>query len=265
MTISAWIITLNAESENVEKLIRDLSTENINASIYPAVNGKDSMPALRDGESLPNFFSMINRKSKLTSTEVGCYLSHYRLIKQAYLANSEHIFILEDDVVIEPGLADLLENIVTLPAHMHLVRLMALKIRKRRVLRSLTTTYSLARPERGALGTQGYVLNREGMKLILDYGARITMPIDKLYDSFFLYGLNCYTIEPHAIYELANHSSVKKDYNNNSVPLWARAGWRINKLYRSIKRRTYYAKNSPELKNATKPKERPGKSIRLRD
>lgn len=264
MTINAWIIALNPQNPVALELQRTLVEQGIHAEIKPAVDGRQQMPALEGKESLSQARALVTRKAKLTSAEVGCYLSHYRLIRQAYDYGLEHICIFEDDVVAEEGLGDLIRTIYTLDDSAHMVRLMSLRIRKRKVVQSLPSGHSLIRPLRGALGTQGYVLNRIGMKKILEHGANIYMPIDKLYDSFFLFDLNCFSVEPHAIYELAHPTTVSKAGELAPTPLWAVAAWRIYKLYRSIQRYRYNLRHKRELTPASKPTTPQGRSERIK-
>jgi len=264
MNMSAWIISLNSQSENTKKLITDLRTEGLAPQLFDAVDGRQDMPELKDGEKISNLRSLINRRRLLTSTEVGCYLSHYRLIKCAYEAGESHVLIFEDDAILEPNFSDTLKEIVQLADDYHLVRLMARKVRKRIILADLTPHYHLTKPIRGALGAQGYILNRAGMKKILTQGKVLSMPIDKLYDSFFLFNLNCYCVEPHCIYELDHPTQIDKAYDQVDKGLLLQLVWRANKLYRSVRRRVYFFKHFNEHKNATYPDKKMGKSSRIR-
>lgn len=264
MTINAWIIALNPQNPVALDLQRTLIEQGINAQIKPAVDGRQAMPPLQGREQLSQRKALIYRKAPLTSAEVGCYLSHYRLIQQAWDQGLSHICLFEDDVVAEPGLGDLLRGIAALDDSAHLVRLMSLKIRKRKIVKELPGGYTLVRPLRGALGTQGYVVNRTGMKKILDFGATVYLPIDKLYDNFFLYDLNCFSVEPHAVYELVRPTSVKKagEKPKLDAPLWL--AFHCYKVYRSICRAYYRLKNTRALRNAKMPKEKLGRSKRIR-
>jgi len=264
MTLNAWIIALNPENPVALELKRTLEEQGIAAELRVAVDGRKQMPPLQGQEQLSQHKAMIYRRAPLTSAEVGCYLSHYRLIKEAYDQGLNHICLFEDDVVAEPGLGDLLRAIVELDDSAHLVRLMSLKIRKRKVVQSLPAGYTLVRPLRGAVGTQGYVVNRIGMKKILDFGATIYMPIDKLYDNFFLYDLNCFSVEPHAIYEIVRPTSVKKASLPTGKNLKIALLWQSNKLVRSIKRRLHLLAHHRSYYPASKPVRSVGKSERIR-
>jgi glycosyl transferase family 25 len=222
------------------------------------------MPKFEVGEQLSQIKALIYRKAKLTTSEVGCYLSHLRAIRQAYIQGDSHVCIFEDDVVAEPGLGDLIKDIALLSEDFHLVRLMALKIRKRKLLHKLPSGYTLTRPERGALGCQGYVLNRTGMKKMLNASTAIHMPIDKVVDSFFLYDLHCFSVEPHAIYEQLHHSTIVKTAGKLDKRPWVKLIWHLNKLYRSARRRLHYLKHYSAFYPTAKPEGKHGKSQRIR-
>ncbi len=264
MPVTAWIIALNPENPVALELCQTLQEQGIDAEIRQAVDGRQSMPVIQGREQLAQQRALAYRRAPLTSAEVGCYLSHYRLIQQAWDQGLSHICLFEDDVVAEDGLGDLLRCVVAQDDNKHLVRLMSLKIRKRKVVSPLSGAYQLVRPVRGALGTQGYVVNRSGMAKILNYGARIYMPIDKLYDSFFLYDLNCFSVEPHGIYELSRQSTIAKPKGNIDTRLLTTLLYNLNKLHRSIMRRWHYLRHRADYQPATRPAISLGKSARLR-
>jgi glycosyl transferase family 25 len=264
MPIQARIITLNSQNPVALELLEHLSKEGIEAQLSPAVDGRAGYPELLNGETIGQQQSLLNRKSELTASEVGCYLSHYRLIKYAFDQQLSHICIFEDDVVAEPGLGEVIRRVCELDDQAHMVRLMSLKLRERKLVYSLTSQHQLVRPLRGALGTQGYVLNRQGMQRILSVGANICMPIDKLYDSFFLFDLHCYSVEPHVIYEIDDSSTVAKRYNELDKRLWVQLGWRLNKLNRSMRRKWHYLSHKSDFEPVSKPPTAIGKSKRLR-
>jgi len=264
MSFKARIIALNTANPVALTLLKELQDAGLDAEITQAVDGRSGMPELLTGERVSQTLALIHRRARLTSSEVGCYLSHYRAIKQAYAEGLSHVALFEDDVVAEAGLGDVIRQILQLGEEAHLVRLMALKIRKRKVLQPLNEHFNLVRPVRGSLGTQGYILNREGMRRVIQSGARIFMPIDSFYDSFFIFDFNCYGIEPHAIYELGGPSNIKKTAGGLDTRLWVSVGWRLYKLFRSVMRRRYARRHKRELSPASMPTERPGRSERLR-
>lgn len=266
MSIPCFVITLNPQSDRVQTLLATLAQAGVTAEIFMGVDGRKGMPALEGDEVLATRETMWRHKCQLTSSEVGCYLSHYRLIRQAYAQGHQRICILEDDVELEPAFASVFPELVALPDEFEMVRLMGLKIRKRKVVKTLTDgVHQVVRPERGLLGTQGYLINRRGMEKFLRHACRIFEAIDKVYDHFYEYDLRMYGVEPHLILEIAQPSSIiKSNQSRAEVPLWVKVLYPIGKGLRSRQRHRYLRQHNDDFYPAERPLTRPGRSVRLR-
>lgn len=266
MSLPCYVITLNPQSERVQTLLANLQAAGVPAEPYIGVDGRKGMPATEGEEVLATRETLWRHKCQLTSSEVGCYLSHYRLIRRAYAQGHERICILEDDVELEPDFADVFPQLTALPEEFEMVRLMGLKIRKRKIIKTLADgKHQVIRPERGLLGTQGYLINRRGMEKFLGHACRIFEAIDKVYDHFYEYDLRMYGVEPHIILEVAQPSSIiKSNRTRAEVPLWVKLFYPIGKGLRSQQRHRYLRKHNDEFYPAERPKVRPGRSARLR-
>lgn len=263
MQLKAWVISLDDQKPLPTQLVDYLRKHDFDAEIFPAVDGRSGVPVLKESESINEQRAITYRRRTLTSSEIGCYLSHLRAIRSAYEQGYQYVAVFEDDVIPEDDLAATLIACQQLDPQKHMVRLMELKPTKRKIIGPLGNHHSLTRPMRGTLGTQGYVLNRRGMERVLAYGSEVCMPIDKLYDNFFLYGLHCYAVEPHVIYEAASSSNVSKAGALHHTP-WVMLRWQVYKLVRSLRRRLYLLRHAKEMLPAEKSKTKPGKSKRIR-
>ena len=167
---------------------------------------------------------------------------------------------------LEPAFGQVLAELEQLPPEVEMVRLMGLKVRKRKEVQTLADgTHQLVRPERGWCGAQGYVINRVGMKKVLDYGSRIFEPIDKLFDHFWEFDLQLYGVEPHLLWESEHESSIKKsNVHRDRVAPWLYWLYPLGKLWRSLKRHYYLRQHSNEFYPAQKPKQRPGRTTRMK-
>ncbi|WP_374961427.1 glycosyltransferase family 25 protein [Spongiibacter tropicus] len=262
--LACWIITLNPEAENSKKLLNDLTTQGLEAGVFPAVDGRKQCPPLEEGERVSRFLSMVRHRKLLTNSELGCYLSHLRGVRKAYAEGFSHVCLIEDDVVIEPQFAEVVNKL--LYEELEMVRLMALKVRRRKILKAVVEPHQLVRAERGTLGTQSYLMNRTGMKKFLDHACVIYEQIDGVYDHFFLFGLDTYNIEPHVCYELDNGSTIAKlvDASAERPNFLERLLFHPVKLWYSLRRHYYLNKRRTEFYPAEMPVENPGKSARLR-
>jgi len=265
MEIPVHIITLNPKAAPVQKLKGQLAAQGITANLFPGVDGRKEMPPLQEGESINQHRSLEMRMIELTPSEIGCYLSHLRAIKKAYNTGLSRICLLEDDVLVEDTFCAILSEVETLPEEVEFVRLMGLKVHKRKIVSSLGNTHRLTRPVKGLCGTQGYVVNRAGMKKIIERGSEISEPIDKFYDHYWDIDLHSYAIEPHLIWErVADFSTIAKQSRGNATkPLDKRIKKHQVKLSRGNRRRIYMLRHWNEFAGASKPKGKQGRTERI--
>ncbi|WP_444888256.1 glycosyltransferase family 25 protein [Microbulbifer sp. VAAC004] len=261
-----WVITMYPEGETVNRLLGTLKSQRLRASQVAGVEGRNGIPKLEDDEVLCNAITRWRHLCELKSSEIGCYLAHLRAIRQAYQAGLQRVCILEDDVQVEGDFARVLAELERLPPEVEMIRLMGLKVRKRKIIRSLNDgVHKLVRPERGWCGAQGYLINRCGMEKVLRYARRIFEPIDKVFDHFWQFDLKLYGIEPHLLWETEHISSIEKsNVHKAKVARWLYWLHPFGKLWRSIERHSYLYRFKGDFYPAEKPKKRPGRTARMK-
>ena len=262
MSYKIKIITLNKESKNSKELLNSIEKQGLTAELYDAIDGRNTIPKLLKNESIDQHRSEKYRLSILNSPEIGAYLSHYRCIQSAYEQNIKKICILEDDVNIDTDFGSTLNQLLDLPEKYEFIRLMELKRCKRKIVKNINEKHLLTRPEKGTLGAQGYLLNRAGMKKIIDNAMPIWKPIDKFYDHYWEIDLQSFSIEPHLIWETLSESSIKKPNFRPHIDFYTSALWTLQKLKRSIKRKIYILKRRVEFYPKSKSSIKMGKTIR---
>ncbi|BFM09755.1 hypothetical protein GCM10025791_17990 [Halioxenophilus aromaticivorans] len=245
-------------------MYHQLEQQGVGAEFFTAVDGRSQPPALLPGERLQPHLSLLRLGRTLSNTELACYLSHLRAVQKAYDSGASHVCLLEDDVVIEPNFASTLDALVV--DELENVRLMALKLRRRKTVKTLPNGVVLTRPERGTLGTQAYLLNRAGMIKFLRHASTIYEAIDHVFDHFYLFDLASYGVEPHVAYELGQGSSVsKRPEPAGQQPSWLhRLAYQPTKLWFSLRRHWYLTRHHSLFYPAHYPSSKPGKSPRLR-
>jgi len=189
-----------------------------------------------------------------------------RAIKKAYALGYEKLCLLEDDVEIEPEFGRALREINNFIEDFEFVRLMALRVRKRKIVREmLQGSHRLTRPERGVLGAQGYVINRQAMEKIIQYASNIFEPIDKVYDHYWEFGLHQYGVEPHLLWERPHPSSIlKSNVKRSRVGFYYYLIRPLIKGLLSKKRNSYLKTYSEALYPAELPPEKPGRTARMK-
>ena len=262
--LACVVISLNPDEPNFGRLMNSLEEQGIHPEHFPAVDGRSAYPSLEGKERISERMSMLRVRRLLTSSEVGCYLSHLRAVKKAYNEGYDYVCVLEDDVVIEPEFGNTIRALLS--ENLDIVRLMALKLRRRKPLRDIVYGVMLTRPERGTLGTQAYMMSRTGMKKFIDHASVIYEAIDHVLDHFFLFDLETYAVEPHVAFELDNGSTIvkKHDKPSRTPNLFERIAYHPVKLYFSLRRHWYLLRHQEDMYPASWPLNRPGKSSRLR-
>lgn len=265
MKTACFVITLYPENDEICELLKELETQGVIADLFPAIDGRRGMPSLELGEEVDQQKAFLRKRTPLSSSEVGCYLSHYRLIKSIYHAGIDKLCVFEDDIGIEAGLSDVLHDVYELPEEFEFVRLMGLRVRERKGVRGLPCGRLLVRPCRGLQGTQGYVVNRKGMEKILHYGRVLSLPIDIFYDTFWETNLKCYGIEPHVIYEYDLASSIKKSKEpEGSRAFLVTLRWYLGKVIKSVRRMVYLNQHRSAFSPNEKPIKKPGRTERMK-
>lgn len=259
------VITLNPDAEATKTLVDSIRATGFSVECFAAIDGRSTLPELQADESIDQRDSLKRRLITLTNTEIACYLSHLRAIKQAHVEGVEHLCLFEDDISLEEEFASVINKVIALPEEFELVRLMGLKRHKYKVIDQLAEKYKLVRPVKGLCGAQGYVLNRKGMEKIIKHGSCIREPIDKFYDHFWEIDLRCYAIIPHVIWERPHQSSIKKESlmaavksNGNGL----RKHW--YKVVRSVHRKVYLLMRFFEFWPTKKSKGYVGRTTRMR-
>ncbi|BFM05925.1 glycosyltransferase family 25 protein [Halioxenophilus aromaticivorans] len=258
------IITLNRQVETAGNLFRDIQQQGLPCQWFAGVDGRQEKPALQGREFYNLDRALTRHRQELTVSEIGCYLSHYRAVQQAYEQGYEFACILEDDVVIEDNFATVVRELMA--EDLELVRLMALKLRRRKVVKTLASGCLLTRPERGVLGTQAYLFNRRGMQKFLDHAWDMYEAIDHVLDHFFLFDVAQHAVEPHIAYERVRPTNVQKTPCNRCQKpnLWQKLRHHPAKLSFSRKRHAYFRTHKAALFPNDLPNKCPGKSLRLR-
>lgn len=140
------------------------------------------------------------------------------------------------------------------------IRLMGLKIRKRKVVQTLSDgVHQLVRPERGCLGTQGYLINRAGMRKVLDCAAPSSSRSTNS-TTIWEIDLHLYGVEPHLIWESGGASSiVKSNVAKARVATWLYWLHPVGKFFRSVNRHWYLWRHRSAFYPAQRPAGKPGR------
>lgn len=238
------IFTLNLarSPERREHFMGQAKKASIEFEFFDAVDGL--------GKDVSEFASY-NREKRINKfyydmkpTEIACYLSHYNCIKAAYDKGMEKVVIFEDDISFGENFKHVLDYCLALDKRFEMIRLYGLKKPKSIKLAEIGFGYNLIIPLNTMCSATGYVLNRQGMKKVLDYGSQITAQFDIMIDRYWENGLSIFAVDPNPIVDVfAGASTIVEapqvDKWRAKGHLRQRLGLKMGKMKNSVLKRLY--------------------------
>ncbi len=162
--------------------------------------------------------------------EIGCYLSHYRLLQHIVTQKIAYAVILEDDLIMQDDWYHV-ANMLTNSYHTwDAMRLCGLRKRKFDRLEMLApdADYCLAKLHNTACGAQAYMVTHQGAKKLLNLLRFMVLPVDIALDGYWQEDIAFYAVQPYVIAPNAEVASTIDD-----VPQARVSG----KKYQNIKQR----------------------------
>jgi glycosyl transferase family 25 len=143
-------------------------------------------------------------------SEIGCYLSHYRLWERVARDGLEYALILEDDVDIDSNIPGLIDDLRACPdwlvVRLHSMRSRVLEPKKPafigRRIADLRDGAGLFRLRTHTLGAAAYLLRAEGARRLVAYAERIVLPVDQTMDRFWENGIAPFVVRPFPVRQL---------------------------------------------------------------
>jgi glycosyl transferase, family 25 len=142
--------------------------------------------------------------------ELGCYSSHYAAWGRFLDSGAPQMLVLEDDTIVDWGFLEKLVRVDLQAAGIPYLRLYAKRpCAFREVLRDAveqqrTLIEYLDRP----LGTQGYVMTREGAQRFVRHCREVKRPLDDELDRSWEHGVACLGIFPFPVIEQSTASTI---------------------------------------------------------
>ncbi len=209
-----FVINLARDTARADHMRAALARVGLTAEFVPAVDGRALTAA--DRAMVDPARTRLIYGNDLLDTEIGCYLSHYRLYQRMLDENIEVALIMEDDLDIAPQLPALIAELLADPDPPWLVvRLDSLRTQLheppnprfagRQVRRFPHGT--LFRLDVHVLGLGAYLIRQEGARRMLEYGRNIFMPIDQTMDRFWENRLTPYIVRPFPVRQRADLAS----------------------------------------------------------
>lgn len=153
--------------------------------------------------------------------ELGCYSSHYAAWETFLDSGEAQMLVLEDDTIVDWGFLEKLVAVDLRAAGIPYLRLYAKRLCAfRRVLRNAVEQQrSLIEYLDRPLGTQGYVLTREGAQRFVRHCRRVRRPLDDELDRSWDHGVACLGIFPFPLIEESTASHIGSErFDSFTIP-----------------------------------------------
>jgi len=181
-----FLLNLERALQRREIMLERLAILGLEAELLSAVDGRMLAPT-----DLP-----AGTERALSPGEIGAYLTHVNCWKTIIQRKMPYAIIIEDDVIISPGLMPVVEEIIALRIPFDAVRLSALFPIRGITVASLSGDSRLVLTTKPPGGSQAYLVSLSGARKMLSKLAVPKQPIDVAYDRYWMYGLCMPVLSP---------------------------------------------------------------------
>ena len=251
MTFKSFVINLEGDTERRGHMEKQLDKIELKAEFVPAINGRALSEADRRAYDRKKTLRVYG--VEMMDTEIGCYLSHYRLYERIVRENISVALIMEDDIEISPDLPRVVDDLVsdTTPEWL-VVRLESLRGRVREPKNEKFKGMSVRTLQDGelyklgthVLGFGAYLIRKEGAQRMLEYARNIFMPIDQTMDRYWENGIVPYIVRPLPVYQRQDFESrigSRPPGRHASQPFFLKLQRRSQRISDGIQKRIFSA------------------------
>lgn len=169
MIRGGWYINLDRSAERRARMEATVARVPAPVERFPALTAESIPPAIA---------ARFAPGSRLLPVEQACFASHLALLERAAGAAPGHHLILEDDVEIGDGLADIAADLAAWPGAAEVIRLEnPLKHPGLLVRQGARRAY--VRPLRAPVSSAGYLVTPAGARRLLDFAWEVDIPYDR--------------------------------------------------------------------------------------
>ena len=236
--INFYVINLDRAVDRMEQIEKDFAAFPIPRTRVPAIEGKKLTIPVKDYNA-PMYFFYIGKEA--SPGEIGCYISHLKVLRMFLESEQEFALICEDDVSPTPECYEAIEQAIVHSKTWDLLRLCCHHKTSKTSFsyRSLApTVHSLCTSIVGMGGAMAYMVNRRAACILVQKLAPMTSQYD---DALFQgrIGVREATVVPNCMF-LNGHDAftTRGDDNKRRLHPWHFVYWtcRIHRLWVRIVR-----------------------------
>ena len=245
-----FVVNMERDTARRQHMVDALGRIGMSAEFVTAVDGRAMTESDRAAYDRTRALRIYGVEMK--DSEIGCFLSHYRIYERMVREDVETALVLEDDVSIEPNLPMVVADLLACPFREWLVVRLDTKlgrVAKPASPRFLGTRVAelsdgavLYRLRSQVLGVGAYLIRREGAARMLEYGKRIFMPIDQTMDRYWENGILPYVVRPFPVDQgddFGSHSGDRSNARRNAQPFRVRLRRRLQRIEDAVRKRVF--------------------------
>ncbi len=245
-----FVINMERDTARRQHMVEVLGRIGMAAEFVTAVDGR-AMPA-SDRAAYDHARALRIYGVGMKDSEIGCFLSHYRIYERMLREGIETALVLEDDVTIQPNLPTVVADLLACPYTGWLVVRLDTKLGPvaHPVTPKFTGTPVAELPNGGTfyrlrtkvLGVGAYLIRREGAARMVAYGKRIFMPIDQAMDRYWENGIIPHAVRPFPVDQgddFGSHSGDRSNARRQEQPLPVRMRRRLQRMEDGVRKRVF--------------------------
>jgi glycosyl transferase family 25 len=158
----------------------------------------------------------------LTDGEIGAYTSHVAVWQRLVESTQRQIIVFEDDVVVDWPLIARLASLDFSAMGIDYLRLFTKIPARFRKLRCpfIDRYHHLIRLTSFALGTQAYLITRDGAQRLLKHAMQVECPVDAYMDKYWKHGVPNIALYPFPVFERFDASTIgEARFEKQAIPM----------------------------------------------
>lgn len=209
--MKCFVINLKRAVERKQYISNQLQQFSQDFEFVEGVDWKDIDPSSRSLTA--SHIKIKNSYRTLTLGQMGCNLSHRKVLEWLVESSERMIAVLEDDVRLSNDFPNVLDVIETTTQPFDIVFLGSRFTEKGLVnLVPLNDKFNFSLSRAREKGGWGYVITKEAAKKFLSILPEVTGPIDDALHAYYLHGLKTYTLNPQIVF----HEEEAKRFSFNT-------------------------------------------------
>jgi len=226
-SLHTWVINLDRAPQRLARIGARLNTLGVAWTRFSAVEGKQ-VPAAEQATLLDR--AGFEQRHGMTPSlgELGCYLSHVRVMEAFLAGPHDFALILEDDVQPTPALPEVLRSLMAAHGRWDMVKLSAIHSGTPVGVLDLGQGHRLGVMFSRCTGSSAYAVNRAAAQRYVQRLLPMQLPFDHAYDRGWVYGLKVSRVFP----EVCVHDDQVESTIGNPGPSRKFAWWRRWGTYR---------------------------------